>query len=118
MQQRLASRVPLIVNDRENQNRPVFHERGSCQTPVLLQQASSNAMFSLFRRKIKHASDRGSLKKSAPSQADPGRSDPPTFEGYTIDEVDPHQLADSIQAAHLTPEQLVRWENVLGDKDS
>lgn len=75
-------------------------------------------MFSLFRRKTKRAPARSSLKRSSPPQVDPGRSEPPTFEGYAIQEVDANQLAHSIQSARLTPEQLIRWENVLGDKDS
>jgi hypothetical protein len=45
-----------------------------------------------------------------------GRSDPPTLDGYTIREVDADQFAHSIEAAHLTPEQLRRWESALTDK--
>jgi len=75
-------------------------------------------MFRLFRRKTKRVPARSSLKQSSPPQVDPGRSDPPTFEGYTIQEVDTDQLAHSIQSARLTPEQLIRWENVLADKNS
>jgi hypothetical protein len=74
-------------------------------------------MFSLFRKRTKRAPARSPLKQSAP-QVDPARSDPPTFEGYTILEVDANQLEHSIQSARLTPEQLIRWENVLADKKS
>jgi hypothetical protein len=75
-------------------------------------------MFDLFRRKAKRPPARSSLKQSSPQEVEPGRSDPPTFEGYSIQEVDANQVAHSIQSARLTPEQLIRWENVLADKNS
>jgi hypothetical protein len=84
---------------------------------VAAQEIKANAMFNLFRRKTKRPPARSSLRQSSRPQVDPARSDPPTFEGYTIQEVDPNQLEHSIRSARLTPEQLVRWESVLADNN-
>ena len=77
-----------------------------------------NAMFNLFRKKMKpkRPFGRSSLKQSSPLQVELGRSDPPSFEGYTIQEMDVSQVAHSLQSADLTPEQLIRWEDVLTEK--
>ena len=72
-------------------------------------------MFALFRRKPKGARPRGRpLKESAPPKIESGASDRPTFEGYTIQEVESSQL----DSAGLTPEELNRWVRALTEKNT
>jgi hypothetical protein len=84
--------------------------------PAINDNNSADAMFNLFRRKPRRPPSRSSLQQSSPPRVELGRSDPPTLDGYTIREVDADQFAHSIEAAHLTPEQLRRWESALANK--
>ena len=65
-------------------------------------------MFGLFRSKNKRPSSRGRApKQSAPRpRVEPGQSDPPSLDGYAVQELEVSQFARSVQTARLTPEQL------------
>lgn len=68
-------------------------------------------MFGLFRRKAKPTpSRRLPAKQSEPRRAS-GRFEPPSLEGYTIQELGTQELAHAVRLARLTPEQLLRLLN-------
>jgi hypothetical protein len=68
-------------------------------------------MFGLFRRKAKPTPSRGRTAKQSEPKSESGRFEPPSLEGYTIQELGTQEVAHVIRLARLTPEQLLRVLN-------
>jgi hypothetical protein len=68
-------------------------------------------MFGLFRRKAKPTLSRGLPVKQSDARTESGRFEPPSLEGYTIQELGTQEVAHAVRLARLTPEQLLRLLN-------
>jgi hypothetical protein len=68
-------------------------------------------MFGLFRRKAKPTPSRRRPAKKLEPRSESGRFEPPSLEGYTIQELRTQEVAHVVRLARLTPEQLMRVLN-------